>query len=49
MHFLRDISSIRWDKVVNKIDNVNAVVKEWSSLFSAVIEKHTPIRELRVL
>ena len=46
--FFGDISSLQWDQVVNKTDNVNVIVKEWSSLFSAVIEKHAPIRGIRV-
>ena len=45
--FLADISRIDWELVVNKTDDVNVVVEEWSSLFSAVIEKHAPTREMR--
>ena len=46
--FLADISSIDWELLVNKTDDVNIVVEEWSSLFSTVIEKHAPTREMRV-
>ena len=46
--FLADISSIDWELVVNKTDDVNVMVEKWSSLFSAVIEKHAPTREMRV-
>ena len=44
MHFG---SSIRWDHV-NKTHNGNKLVEEWSPLFSAMIEKYAPIREMRV-
>ena len=46
--FLVDISSISWELVVNKTDNVNVMVEEWLSIFSEVKEKHPPIRETRV-
>ena len=46
--FLRDIYSIRCNQVVNKTDNVGVMIKEWTSLLSAVMEKHAPIREVRV-
>lgn len=46
--FFVDISSIRWGHVVNKKDKVNVMVKKWSSFFSAVIDKHAPMREMKV-
>ena len=46
--FLADISSIDWELVVNKTGEVNVMIEEWLSLFSAVIEKHFPTREMRV-
>ena len=46
--FLAHISSIDWEVAVNKTDDFIVVVEEWSSLFSAVIEKHAPTREMRV-
>ena len=46
--FLADISSNDWELVVNKTDDVNVMVEEWSSLSSAVIEKHAPTRDMRV-
>ena len=44
--FLADISSIDWELVINKTDDANVVVEEWSFLFSAVQEKHAPTREM---
>ena len=43
-----NISNNSSDQVVNKTVNNNVIVKEWSSLLSAVREKHAPIRKIRV-
>ena len=46
--FLADISHFFWDELVYRTDDTNTMVNDWSPLFSAVIEKHAPIREMRV-
>ena len=46
--FLSDISSICWEHIVSKTDNVNYSVCEWTNLFSLIIEKHAPLSRIRV-
>ena len=46
--FLADISHFYWDELVNRTDETNKIVNDWSSMFSAVIEKHAPIIAMRV-
>ena len=46
--FLADISHFFWDELVYRTDDTNTMVNDWSSVFSAVIEKHAPSREMRV-
>ena len=46
--FLADVSRICWENVVSKSSDINVIIREWSSVFSAIIEKHAPIREIRV-
>ena len=45
--FVADVACICWKTVVNNFSD-NDMIREWSSLFSAIVEKHAPIRELRV-
>ena len=54
-HFLADVSSIQWcytlpetDNVNNETDNVDILVEEWTTRFNFVVEKHAPMREIRV-
>ena len=47
-HFLTDISQICWDNIIMPCRNVEELVSKWASVFSALIEKHAPYRELRV-
>ena len=42
------VSSICWEHVVCKTDNVNYSVYEWTNLFPLLIEKHVPLNRIRV-
>ena len=46
--FLADVAGICWEKVLSKSNDINVMNREWSSVFSAIIEKHAPLREMRV-
>ena len=46
--FLADVSSISWKQIVHNTDDINTMVREWSSIFSAIIEKDAPIRQIRI-
>ena len=46
--FLADVSSICWEQIVHNTDDIHTMVREWSSIFSAIIEKHAPIRKTRI-
>ena len=45
--FLADVVSVCWEHVVTVSDNINSLVNDWSAIFSALIEKHAPLREMR--
>ena len=45
--FLADAASVCWEHVVPVSDNINLLVNDWSAIFSALIEKHAPLREMR--
>ena len=42
--FLVDVSSICWEQIVHFTDDINTMVQEWSSIFSAIIKKQAPTR-----
>ena len=46
--FLSDVSNIRWEHMFQISNNVNTLANDWSALFSSLIEKHAPLREMRV-
>ena len=46
--FLCDVSDICWGQFFHQTDDVDILVNNWSSLFSFVIEKHAPLKEIRV-
>ena len=46
--FLADVASVCCDQVVTMTDNINSLVNDWSAIFSALIEKHAPLTEMRV-
>ena len=45
---LADVASVCWEHVVTLTDNINLLVNAWSAIFSALIEKPAPLREIRV-
>ena len=46
--FLYDVSDICWGQFFHQTDDIDILVNNWSSLFSFVIEKHAPLKEIRV-
>ena len=46
--FLSDISGISWGQFFQQIDHTGMLVNNWSSLFSFVIEKNAPLKEISV-
>ena len=46
--FLADVSGISWEQMLTATDNIDILVNLWSNLFSAIIEKHAPMTEMRV-
>ena len=46
--FLNDVASINWIRALGQTDDINILVRNWSSLFSSVIEKHAPVQKMRV-
>ena len=46
--FLDDVACICWETVVRELSDIIDMIRERSSLFSATIEKHASIREMRV-
>ena len=46
--FLSDVSDICWERMFLQTDDTNTLVNAWSALFSSIIGKHAPLREMRV-
>ena len=46
--FLNDVASIDWEQVLRNSDDINVFVNSWASNSSAIIEKHAPLRQIRV-
>ena len=46
--FLADVACICWETVVSNFGDTNDMIREWSSIFSAIIEMHAPMREMRI-
>ena len=46
--FLADVAGICWERGFSETDDVNVLVTQWSTLFSLIIDKHAPIKTLRV-
>ena len=47
-NFLFDLSQVDWDMLVESSADVNEAVEKWSSLLSLIIEKHAPMRTIKV-
>ena len=46
--FLNDVAQIHWKQVIGSSNDVNLLVQNWSNIFSLVIDKHAPLREIHV-
>ena len=46
--FLQDVANINWQDVLGTSDDVNKLVERFLTLFSLMIEKHAPLRQIRV-
>lgn len=46
--FLADIAKITLESVVNTTDDVDSIVEIRSFLFSSIVDKHAPVRDIRV-
>ena len=46
--FLQDFATINWQDVLGTSDDVNKLVERFSTLFSLMIERHAPLRQIRV-
>ena len=46
--FLQDVATINWQAVLGTPGDVNKLVERFSTLFSLMIEKHAPLRQIRV-
>ena len=46
--FLSDVSGICCEHMFLQTDDINTLVNAWSALFSSIIGKHAPLREMRV-
>ena len=46
--FLFDLSQVDWDLLVESSNDVNEAVEKWSALLSLIIEKHAPMRTIKV-
>ena len=46
--FLSDVSDTCWEHFFQQTDDINKLVDDWSTLFALIIEKHAPLREMRV-
>ncbi len=46
--FLSDIAGIYWENAISQTDDVDVLVNDFSTLFSLIIDKHAPIKSLRV-
>ena len=47
-HFLNDVSIVCWEKVVTQTVDIDILVRNWSALFSMIIDKHAPLMQMRV-
>ena len=45
--FLSDVCDIWWEGAPGETDDVNVLVKKWSTLFSLTIDNHAPLRSLQ--
>ena len=46
---MADVAKVSWEGVVSVTNDIDSMVVIWSELFSSIIEKHAPTRDIRVL
>ena len=46
--FLQDVATIDWHDVLGTSEDVNKLVERFSTVFSFMVEKHAPLRQIRV-
>ena len=46
--FLADVSNIWLEGALGETDDVNVLVQKWSTLFSLIIDRHTPLKSSKV-
>ncbi len=46
--FLSEVAGICWENIFSRTDDINVLVYDWTTLFSCLINKHAPIRHIRV-
>ena len=46
--FLRDVASIYWKQALGFSSDAHLLVQQFSNVFSKVMEKHAPLRQIRV-
>ena len=47
-NFLFDLSQVGWELLVESSTDINEAVEKWSSSLSLIIEKHAPMRTIKV-
>ena len=46
--FAADVSSMCWEQMLSRTDDLDVLVSNWSNLLSLIIEKHAPMTMMRV-
>ena len=46
--YLADVFGICWEQMLTGTDDIDILVRNWSNLFSLIIEKHAPMTVMRV-
>ena len=44
-----DVAKVSWEGVSSVTNDIDSMVVTWSELFSSIIEKHAPTRDIKVL
>ena len=46
--FLADVAKVSWEGIASVTNEIDSMIETWSDLFSSIIEKHAPTRDIRV-
>ena len=46
--FLANVAGICWEQGLTETDDEDVLVAHWSSLFSAIIDRHAPLKSIRI-